>query len=66
MKLRLSALALGTIPGLPLLIYRPDLNVTFFDYLQKRLSFVENKVCDIGLTATFLHGRAEEMANKQE
>ena len=38
-------LDLGTgagFPGLPLLIYRPDLNVTFFDSLQKRLTFLEN------------------------
>ena len=62
-------LDLGTgagFPGLPLLIYRPDLNVTFFDSLQKRLTFLENTVRDIGLTASFLHGRAEEMAHKLE
>lgn len=37
-----SVLDLGTgagFPGLPLLIYRPDLKVTFFDSLQKRLTF---------------------------
>ena len=64
-----SVLDLGTgagFPGLPLLIYRPDLKVTFFDFLQKRLSFLEKVVCDLGLTASFLHGRAEEMAHKPE
>ena len=64
-----SVLDLGTgagFPGLPLLIYRPDLKVTFFDSLQKRLTFLEKVVCDLGLTASFLHGRAEEMAHKPE
>lgn len=40
-----SVLDLGTgagFPGLPLLIYRPDLKVTFFDSLQKRLTFCRN------------------------
>lgn len=64
-----SLLDLGTgagFPGLPLLIYRPDLQVTFFDSLQKRLTFLEKLVHDLGLTASFLHGRAEEMAHKPE
>ena len=42
-----SVLDLGTgagFPGLPLLIYRPDLKVTFFDSLQKRLTFLEKVV----------------------
>ncbi len=58
-----SVLDLGTgagFPGLPLLIYRPDLKVTFFDSLQKRLTFLQN----LGLTADFLHGRAEEAAHQ--
>ena len=64
-----KVLDLGTgagFPGLPLLIYRPDLEMTFFDSLQKRLTFLENLVADLGLTASFLHGRAEEMAHKPE
>jgi 16S rRNA (guanine527-N7)-methyltransferase len=64
-----SVLDLGTgagFPGLPLLIYRPDLKVTFFDSLQKRLTFLQGVTAELGLPASFLHGRAEEMAHKEE
>ena len=64
-----SVLDLGTgagFPGLPLLIYRPDLKVTFFDSLQKRLTFLQGVTKELGLPASFLHGRAEEMAHKEE
>lgn len=64
-----SLLDLGTgagFPGIPLAIFRPDLTVTFFDSLQKRLNFL-NEVCretDLRKVA-FLHGRAEEMAHQE-
>lgn len=64
-----SLLDLGTgagFPGIPLAIFRPDLTVTFFDSLQKRLNFL-NEVCrETGLRkVAFLHGRAEEMAHQE-
>lgn len=64
-----SLLDLGTgagFPGIPLAIFRPDLTVTFFDSLQKRLNFL-NEVCrETGLRkVVFLHGRAEEMAHQE-
>lgn len=64
-----SLLDLGTgagFPGIPLAIFRPDLTVTFFDSLQKRLNFL-NEVCrKTGLRkVAFLHGRAEEMAHQE-
>ena len=60
-------LDLGTgagFPGLPLLIYQPDLQMTFFDSLQKRLRFIQEVLQQVGLQADCLHGRAEEMAHQ--
>ncbi len=60
-------LDLGTgagFPGIPLLIYRSDLQMTFFDSLQKRLRFIQDVLQQTGLQADCLHGRAEEMAHQ--
>ncbi len=59
-------LDLGTgagFPGMPLAIYRPDLRITFFDSLQKRLLFLQDVAGALGINASFLHGRAEDMAH---
>ena len=65
-----SVLDLGTgagFPGIPLAIVRPDLNITFFDSLQKRLNFLQSVTTELGLdNSTFLHGRAEEEAHRPE
>lgn len=64
-----SLLDLGTgagFPGVPLVIFRPDLTVTFFDSLQKRLNFLRDVCLETGLgKVAFLHGRAEEMAHQE-
>ena len=64
-----SLLDLGTgagFPGVPLAIFRPDLTVTFFDSLQKRLNFLRDVCLETGLgQVAFLHGRAEEMAHQE-
>lgn len=64
-----SLLDLGTgagFPGVPLVIFRPDLTVTFFDSLQKRLKFLRDVCLETGLgKVAFLHGRAEEMAHQE-
>ena len=64
-----SLLDLGTgagFPGVPLAIFRPDLTVTFFDSLQKRLNFLRDVCLETGRgKVAFLHGRAEEMAHQE-
>ena len=52
-------------PGMPLLILRPDLRMTFLDALQKRVSFLDDALTRLGLTATTLHARAEDAARME-
>ena len=47
-------------PGLPLLIFRPDLKVTLMDSLQKRLVFLEAVCKELKLKAELVHARAED------
>lgn len=60
-------LDLGTgagFPGIPLAIYRPDLEIVLFDSLKKRLTFLEKVIHTLGLgKVTVLHGRAEDCAH---
>ena len=53
-------------PGIPLLIMRPDLDLTMIDSTAKKLKYVENTVNELGLTATTLHTRAEEAGQSKE
>ena len=56
-------------PGMPLLILRPDLKMTFLDALNKRILFLQDALSRLGLRATTLHARAEDaarMANHRE
>lgn len=46
-------------PGLPMKIYRPDLDITLLDSLKKRVKFLE-AVCGETEKAVCIHGRAEE------
>jgi 16S rRNA (guanine527-N7)-methyltransferase len=47
-------------PGLPLLIVRPDLKLTLMDSLQKRLTFLEAVLGELGIKAECAHFRAED------
>ena len=49
-------------PGMPLLILRPDLQMTFLDALNKRITFLGDALGRLGLTASTLHARAEDAA----
>ncbi len=47
-------------PGLVLKILHPELKLTLLDSLNKRLTFLQAVLDELGLTATLLHARAEE------
>ena len=47
-------------PGAALLIARPDLQMTLLDGTRKKLSFVQETLKELGLSAEVLHMRAEE------
>lgn len=53
-------------PGIPLLIARPDINLTLLDGLNKRLVFLSDVLKEIGLTAEIVHSRAEEGAQDKK
>lgn len=54
-------------PGIPLKIVYPDLNVLLVDSLNKRVRFLEEVIQKLHLTGiTSVHGRAEELAHKNE
>ena len=53
-------------PGMPLLILRPDLQMTFLDALQKRIGFLQDALSRLGLSAVTLHSRAEDAARMSE
>lgn len=52
-------------PSLPLMIFRPDLNGTLCDSLQKRCIYLE-KACDyLGIQARIVHARSEDLGRKE-
>lgn len=54
-------------PGIPIKIARPDLTVTLMDSLNKRVTFLNEVITQLGLSGIeAIHGRAEECARKQE
>ena len=53
-------------PGIPLLIMKPEIDLTMLDSTAKKLKYVANTVDSLGLNANVLHSRAEEAAQKPE
>lgn len=47
-------------PGLVMLLFRPDLDITFLDGTGKKLIFIENIMSETGVSGKILHRRAEE------
>ena len=50
----------GGFPGIPLLIARPEIELTMLDSTGKKLAFVSQSVEELGLSANVVHARAEE------
>lgn len=53
-------------PAVPLLIYKPELEVTLMDSLNKRLNFLSEVLKETNLSANIVHGRAEDMGQKAD
>ena len=63
-----SVIDVGTgagFPGVPMKLYRPDLDVTLLDSLNKRINFL-SAVSDATLPMKCIHARAEEEGRKSE
>lgn len=52
-------------PSIPILILYPNLKLTILDALQKRITFLNLLVDELGLSANLVHGRAEEFVLEQ-
>lgn len=53
------------LPGIPLAIARPDLQVTLVDPLERRTAFLDEVVASLGLTnVRVIRGRADEVVDR--
>ena len=68
LKPGMSVIDVGTgagFPGVPLLIMEPELKLTLADSLQKRLTFLDALLKELGLQASLVHGRAEDLGQNK-
>ena len=57
----------GGLPGIPLKVARPGLNVVSVDAVRKKIDFQRHIVRQLGLSGFYpLHARAEELAGRPE
>ncbi len=64
-----TMLDIGTgagFPALPVKIFRPDIDLSLMDSLNKRLTFLTEVLNTLSLSATLHHSRAEESARKPQ
>ena len=53
-------------PGIPLKIYRPDINITLVDSLNKRINFLDNVISDLDLKDIYtVHARIEDFGRNK-
>ena len=68
LKAGMKVIDVGTgagFPGVPLLIMEPGLNLTLADSLNKRLTFLDALLKELGLKAELVHGRAEDLGQNR-
>lgn len=53
-------------PSVPLKLYRPDIEITLLDSLQKRIYFLQELTDKLEIEAQFIHERAENISKKEE
>lgn len=53
-------------PGIPLLIMRPDIELTLLDSLNKRVAFLNDVATELSLPCSAVHARAEDAAQSVE
>jgi 16S rRNA methyltransferase gidB len=53
-------------PSIPLKIYRPDIELTLLDSLNKRITFLKLLCEKLDIRSAFIHGRAEDISKMTE
>ena len=54
------------LPGLPMKLLRPDIELTLLDAQNKRIRFLEEVCAALGISAQCIHARAEDGARRIE